>query len=617
MANKDLCVYPGGTIIPPDRDCTCESIYEAIGERIPYPEEEGENGQVLSVDEYGNPIWKSLQNTNILDNTLSVQGEAPDSKAVGDSLRSSVAPAYSDTATYSAGDFVLYQNTLYRANQDISAAESWDPSHWTQVTLGEEVTGIKEDLSELADAFEIELSLQPTATNNLFVDASNNNLSTSENFALLGPVPVKVGQKVVFNARGYSTVVGMICTCNADNTTRTTVVRSVDDTKREYTYDVLEDGYIVLSYVKSDGYELNLTIDYYRYLNVLSHLNPIFAGEKAINIIPLLNGFVDPTTNRFNTSNSFKTSDSITIYKGQTINLTATGYRTNVGMINIYDANADTYQSVSRSVDDTERLYTYTADEDCILRVCYLAGTTPSAAIVTSSDEFTRVANIETDISDLKNPIEYPQLFDNILCIGDSLTVGASGNGNEILTKNYPHFLHNLADAETTVMGHGGYSAKQVWDSYVSSASGLSNYDCAIIYLGTNGGLTDTVDEDCNADYTENADTNTGCYGKIIGKIKEDAPNCKIFCIAGANENIRRETTMNPAVRSLSDFYDVGLVDIEGSILSDDGSVGSQKRYIYRPVDAIHYNALGYLTLANLIYDGIHEYIGQNLIKFA
>lgn len=480
---------------------------------------------------------------------------------------------------------------------------------------GDQIHNLK---SALTNNFSIGINLIPTETDGKFVDASNNNVSTSDSFALLGPVPVKRGQRIVFNARGYNTVVGMICTCNADNTERQTVVRSIDGTKREYTYDVLSDGFIVLSYVKSDGYELNATIDYYNYINTLNQLEPVFAGSQNVHIVPLLNGFIDPTTNRYNTSNSFKTSDSIRLFKGQTINFTATGYLTNVGMINLYDTNNDTYQSVARSIDSDEQLYRYTAVADCIVRLCYLASTMPTAVIITPQTDFVRVVNIETNVAKLQTPVAYPQLFDNILCIGDSLTVGASGNGNEILTKNYPHFLKKLTDADTTIKGHGGYSAKQVWDEYISTANDLSNYDCAIIYLGTNGGLTDTVETDCNAsDYTQNADTNTGCYGKIIGKIKADAPNCKIFCVAGANENIRRANTMNPAVRSLSTLYAVGLVDIEESILSDDGSVGSQKRYTYRPVDAIHYNALGYLTLANLIGDGIHNYVSENLIKFA
>lgn len=493
-------------------------------------------------------------------------------------------------------------------------------------SLAEDIADLKDDLSEsvgdlksaFGNNFSIGINLIPTETDGKFVDASNNNVSSSDNFALLGPMPVKRGQHVVFNARGYSTVVGMICTCNADNTERQTVVRSIDGTKREYTYDVLSDGFIVLSYVKSDGYELNATIDYYSYINTLNQLEPVFAGSQNVHIVPLFNGFIDPTTNRYNASNSFKTSDSINLFKGQSINFTATGYRTNVSMINLYDTNNDTYQSVARSIDSDEQLYSYTAVADCIVRLCYFTGTTPTAVIITQQTDFTRVVNLETDVAKLQTPVAYPQLFDNILCIGDSLTVGASGNGNEILTKNYPHFLRKLTVAETTIKGHGGYSAKQVWDEYISASTDLSSFDCAVIYLGTNGGLTDTVDSDCNAsDYTQNADTNTGCYGKIIGKIKGDAPNCKIFCVAGPSENIRREETMNPAVRELASYYNVGLIDIEKSVLADDGSVGSQKRYTYRPVDAIHYNRLGYMTLANMLYDSMSDFMSKHLTMYS
>jgi lysophospholipase L1-like esterase len=204
-------------------------------------------------------------------------------------------------------------------------------------------------------------------------------------------------------------------------------------------------------------------------------------------------------------------------------------------------------------------------------------------------------------------------MFDNVLCIGDSLTVGYSGDGDAAFAKNYPHYFKKLSVADTTIKAHGGYTAKQVWDNIISVASDLDEYDCAIIYLGTNGGLTDTVSTDCNAsDYTQNADTNTGCYGKIIGKILADAPDCKIFCVAGPNEYLGRDTTMNPAVRNLSAFYNVGLVDLSGCILDDNGSTQSAERYLYRPIDGIHYNILGYMTLANVIYNSVMNFMGEN-----
>ena len=135
--------------------------------------------------------------------------------------------------------------------------------------------------------------------------------------------------------------------------------------------------------------------------------------------------------------------------------------------------------------------------------------------------------------------------------------------------------------------------------------------------MGTNGGLTDTVDTDCYEDYTQNADTNTGCYGKIIGKIKATAPKCKIFVVAGVNDYVRRATTMNPAVRALAEFYDVGLIDVENCIMSDAGGGGTEQRYLYRPIDGIHYNALGYMTLSNMFYDSMSEFMANNLAMYA
>ena len=214
--------------------------------------------------------------------------------------------------------------------------------------------------------------------------------------------------------------------------------------------------------------------------------------------------------------------------------------------------------------------------------------------------------------------VEYPQMFTNIICIGDSLTRGESGGSQSVqLSTNYPFYFEKLTGATCYNAGLSGRTTKQWWDEFGSTITGFANYDCAVIYLGTNGGLTDTVDTDCNgSDYTQNADTNTGCYGKIIGKIKADAPNCKIFCVAGPSEYLNRDSTMNPAVRHLASFYDVGLIDLSGCMMDDNGTTSSVERYLYRPIDGIHYNRLGYITLANMIYDYMKVYIKNHLSKY-
>ena len=72
----------------------------------------------------------------------------------GDVANPNISDAYDDTATYSEGDYCIYSNTLYKANTDISTAESWTAAHWTSTTVGEELLSLItriEALETLAD----------------------------------------------------------------------------------------------------------------------------------------------------------------------------------------------------------------------------------------------------------------------------------------------------------------------------------------------------------------------------------------------------------------------------------------------------------------------------------
>ena len=50
-----------------------------------------------------------------------------------------IADEYDATSTYDEGDYVMYQDLLYKANQDIETAEAWDATHWDQVSVMSEV----------------------------------------------------------------------------------------------------------------------------------------------------------------------------------------------------------------------------------------------------------------------------------------------------------------------------------------------------------------------------------------------------------------------------------------------------------------------------------------------
>jgi len=499
--------------------------------------------------------------------------------------------------------------------------------------LDTRVTGVEGDVSDLKEDIETNFHINGNVKPNLIVDsyvaATNNSIGSSDNFSMTDPIPVKKGQTINLTARGYNTIVGMIATCNADNSERFTVVASVDSNEHEYIYQVLKDGYVVCSFNHNYNHKISLSIDYYAELEdvktsvetIENALDFIYEGSEDVEISVYANGYVYAENNQYVSGGNFNTTNSVHLFKGQTINLTAEGYNNDVGMINLYDSVNDTYKTVVQSANGVTE-YSYTATEECDVRMCYRIITGASANIVTNDDESVRLQSIESDISELKKmsldleKVEYPQMFTNIICIGDSLTRGESGGSQSVqLRTNYPFYFEKLTQADVTNQSQGGITAQGFWNTFASTYD-YTPFDCAVIFLGTNGGLTDTVDTDCNVDYTQNANTNTGCYGKIIGRIKETAPNCKIFVVAGVNDYIRRATTMNPAVRALADFYSVGLIDVENCIMSDSGGAGTAERYLYRPIDGIHYNRLGYMTLANMIYDYMSDFMSKHLTMY-
>lgn len=64
------------------------------------------------------------------------------------SVKADIAPVYSASSTYAVGDYVLYNTVLYRCTTAITTAEAWTAAHWTAVNVGGEITAIKTDLTE-------------------------------------------------------------------------------------------------------------------------------------------------------------------------------------------------------------------------------------------------------------------------------------------------------------------------------------------------------------------------------------------------------------------------------------------------------------------------------------
>lgn len=84
-----------------------------------------------------------------VDSSLTQQGKAADAKVTGDALMANIAPAYDASSTYAVGEYVMYNNALYRCTTAITTAEAWTAAHWTAAKIGEDLTDCSRQLSDL------------------------------------------------------------------------------------------------------------------------------------------------------------------------------------------------------------------------------------------------------------------------------------------------------------------------------------------------------------------------------------------------------------------------------------------------------------------------------------
>ena len=204
------------------------------------------------------------------------------------------------------------------------------------------------------------------------------------------------------------------------------------------------------------------------------------------------------------------------------------------------------------------------------------------------------------------------QMFDNITCCGDSLTysqvyTGASGSRQAHVT--YPEALEKITGTSVTAYASAGYDSINWWNAYESNIVSKDN-QCAIIYLGTNHGFTDTLDTDAptGTDYTTWADTTTGCLAKMVAKFQSvGARVILVKCYATSGDSL---SVTNSVIKAVADRFHCGLV--ENSKLSDNA-------YHYYPdlsgVNPIHYNDIGYSAFANYLNSQIAN-MDKNYLKF-
>lgn len=222
---------------------------------------------------------------------------------------------------------------------------------------------------------------------------------------------------------------------------------------------------------------------------------------------------------------------------------------------------------------------------------------------------------------------ELYKVFKTVGCIGDSLASGevyykkqdGTYGGLDLYDYSWGQYMAKMSGNTYYNFSSGGLTTR----SWLTASRGASlafdgNHKCTcyLIGLGQNdkaklgSNYLGTIEDINDDDYTQNADTYYGNYGKIISMCKNEMPKCKIFLFTDPLYTDSEE--FNTAIKNIANHFDgVYLIDLskEEYDLYHTGFLGQQKR-------SGHYNAIGYKYMANMIADKISKYIYNHYSEF-
>ena len=327
------------------------------------------------------------------------------------------------------------------------------------------------------------------------------------------------------------------------------------------------------------------------------------------------------------------TTSYFVLKKGETVEIGALA-ETNVSILSVTNETKDTFKSLISgegiSYSENWKIYKYTnnSNQDLYMATSYNNNVTHNTFIKKYfGNEYYNVINnllgdnINLSLKHEKINTEYLiSMFNNIACIGDSITEGVLNANRGMANTPYPKALEHITGISCNNYGHAGTTPITYWNNNYLKSIDFSSIDCAIIELGTNGSMTDTLEEDTQGEsYEDYANTNTGCYCKIIEYIKGQNSNIKMFlCNVWWSGNGGSDTTTtNKVIKEISEKYNLPLLDI----YKNDFYPLDYHDLILHPWyseggDILHFSEIGYTILAKVILYCITNYIYNNMDKY-
>lgn len=424
-------------------------------------------------------------------------------------------------------------------------------------------------------------SVDYSGTNGKYINTGGSQ-STSSNYSFSNPIALNKGETIIFGA-AVTVNACAISKYNGEDTYNTLLVRGVGGTSiNNYQYTAPADMNIVLCY------NTDYSVRAYKLINT-----PLEQYVGLINTFTYEEGHYIHKNEYKAAQQFYNITEPISVKKGQLIK--ASCYAgASVAVIAKYNETDESYGCLVVG-EGSEKTYTYIPDEDMYIIISYDHDYSIEISIQYTNESITSLiskmaSNNKTDIL---------SIFNNITCCGDSLTYSQvyTGGPSRQAYVPYPTVLARRTGATTENLAVSGYNATQWWNNYNSQIVQKTN-QLAIIYLGTNGGLTDTIDTDCvGDDYTTYSDNHTGNYGKIIQKFLDVGARVilvKIYSDAGE--------TINPIIDKFATRFNVAVID--NKRLEDD------IYHLYPNLTGsnyLHYNDLGYTAFTDQLINSVNN----------